>query len=273
MSLGGLIATGQAVVAASQYSSGFSLDEFPPDGLLGMGFISISETGRAPVFQNLILQGQTTEPVFGFTLLDNGGELVLGGTDTNAFSGSLTIAPLLVTNPPAFWEISVTSVNVGNRHAVTAAHDAILDTGTTLLIVDPQSALQIYEQIPGAEDASSVLGPGFFVVPCDDVPNNVGFTIAGTTFTLSADTFNFGELEEGSNACVGGVVGDNEGETVLFKPSLHLSNPIIVDFWILGDVFMRNLYTRPYLPLPLSDADYKSRLIPQNLISPTYRLA
>ena len=212
MSLGGLTAPNQAVVAASRYSTGFNIDEFPPDGLLGLAFISISETGRSPVFETLVLANQTTQPVFGFTLLDNGGELVLGGTDTSAFRGALTFAPLTFTNPPAFWEIVVSSVAVGRKSAVATAQDAIVDTGTTLLIVDPASARAIYAQIPGAEDASSVIGEGFFVIPCNDIPTDVTFTIAGKAVTLSADSLNFGELEEGSNACVGGIMGANEGE-------------------------------------------------------------
>ncbi|KIP07932.1 hypothetical protein PHLGIDRAFT_40471, partial [Phlebiopsis gigantea 11061_1 CR5-6] len=77
--------------------------------------------------------------------------------------------------------------------------------------------------------ASNVVGEGFFVIPCNAIPTDVTFTIAGKAFTLSSDSLNFGELEEGSNACVGGIVGANEGE--------------ILGFWVLGDVFLRNVYT------------------------------
>lgn len=225
VSLGGLVATGQAVVAATQYSTGFEIDEFPPDGLLGMAFESIAQTGSPPVFQTLVSEGKPTSSVFGFTLLDDGGELFLGGTDTTAFTGSLTFAPLIVTNPPAFWEIDTSSVSVGTRRVVTRAQDSIVDTGTTLLIVDPNSATAIHNAIPGARNAARTLGQGFFTIPCNEIPSNVAFTIAGTSFTLSPDTLNFGEVSAGSNQCVSGIVGANEG------------------FWILGDVFLRNLYT------------------------------
>lgn len=214
VAFGPLVATQQTVVAASQYSNGFSTDNFPPDGLLGLAFISVSETGRSPVFETLVLNNQTTQPVFGVTLLDNGGELVLGGTDTSAFSGALTFAPLTETNPPAFWEIVVSSASVGSRAVVTAPQDAIVDTGTTLLIVDPASANAIYAAIPGARSAANLVGPGFFTIPCNAVPSNVGFTIAGRTFTLSADTLNFGLLEEGTNLCLGGIMGATEGKSI-----------------------------------------------------------
>ena len=221
VSLGGLVATGQAVVAATEYSTGFALDEFPPDGLLGMAFESIAQTGSPPVFQTLVDQDKTTASVFGFTLLDNGGELFLGGTDTTAFTGSLAFADLIVTDPPAFWEIDTQSVSVGTKRVVTRAQDSIVDTGTTLLIVDPTSAREIYADIPGSRNAANEIGEGFFTVPCNEIPTDVTFEVAGKSFALSADTFNFGQLEEGSSQCVGGIVGDNEGTTVLLLLLLH----------------------------------------------------
>ncbi|THH07178.1 hypothetical protein EW145_g3565 [Phellinidium pouzarii] len=224
VSIAGLTATGQAVVAASQYSSGFALDVSPPDGLMGMAFQSISNSDSSPVFQTFVTQGQTTSSVFGFTLLDSGGELFLGGTDTTAFTGSLAFAPLITT--PAFWEISISGASVGNRKVVSSTIDAIVDTGTTLLIGDTKNVKAIYNAISGSKDASNTVGEGFFTVPCDAIPSNVAINVAGKSFTLSADTFNFGQVSAGSNECVGGLAADDsEG------------------FWILGDVFLRNLYT------------------------------
>lgn len=210
--MAGLTATGQAVVAASQYSSGFDLADFPPDGLMGMAFQSIANTGDSPVIMSLISQGKTTDSVYGVTLLDNGGELFIGGTDTTAFTGSLTNAPLITT--PAFWEISVEGASVGNTKVVTRAQDAIVDTGTTLLIVDNNSANEIFAKVPGAASAARTVGEGFFTIPCNEVPSDISIEIAGKSFTLSADTINFGQLEAGSNDCVAGIMGDSsEGKT------------------------------------------------------------
>lgn len=207
VTLAGLTATGQAVVAASQYSSGFALDVSPPDGLLGMAFQSIANTGDSPVAMTLISQGKTTDSVYGFTLLDDGGELFLGGTDTTAFSGSLTNAKLITT--PAFWEISVEGASVGSSKVVTQAQDAIVDTGTTLLIVDNTSANNIFAKIPGAASASRTVGEGFFTIPCNNIPDDVSIEISGTSFTLSPDTLNFGQVSEGSSDCVAGIMGDS----------------------------------------------------------------
>ncbi|KAL5507783.1 hypothetical protein ACEPAH_5401 [Sanghuangporus vaninii] len=223
VSIAGLTATDQAVVAATQYSDGFALAVSPPDGLMGMAFQAISNSNSAPVFETLVAQGQASAPVFGFTLLDSGGELFLGGTDASAFTGALAFAPLITA--PAFWEIAAQRVAVGARAVVAQAQDAIADTGTTLFIVDTASARAIYAAIPGSADASRTLGEGFFTIPCDAVPGDVSVTLGGTAFTLSPDTLNFGQVSARSSECVGGIVGDDFG------------------MWILGDVFLRNVYT------------------------------
>ena len=79
---------------SSRYSAGFALDEFPPDGLLGMGFEQISVFGESPVFQTLVAQGKTTASTFGVKLATSGSELFLGGADTSKFTGTLTQVPL-----------------------------------------------------------------------------------------------------------------------------------------------------------------------------------
>lgn len=224
VTIAGLTATGQRVGAASVYSAGFSLAESPPDGLMGMAFQAISDFNAPPVFQTFVSQGQTTSPIFGFTLLDNGGELFLGGTDTSKFTGSLTFSSLITS--PAFWEISLQGATVGTKSIFTRAVDAIVDTGTTLIIGDTTNVKAIYAAIPGSKDASATVGDGFFTVPCNSIPSNVALTLGGKKFTISADSFNFGQVSAGSADCVGGIVADDsEG------------------FWILGDVFLRNVYT------------------------------
>lgn len=229
VNLGGLIVKKQAVVAASTYNAQLGIQAFPPDGLLGLAFPSIAQTGMDPVFQTLVKQGTVTKPEFGFTFLDNGGELFLGGSDTSHQAGSLRFTPVSVTNPPAFWQINAGDVLVGAKHVVPGPNAAIVDTGTTLIIVDDATAAKIYGAIPGAKNASATVGPGFFTFPCDQVPNNVAFELAGYPFTLSQETINFGQVAAGSPDCAGGIMGGGSS-----------------DFWILGDVLLRNLYTREY---------------------------
>jgi len=80
----------QTIGAATQYSTGFESGQFPADGLMGMGFQSISVYNASPPVQNLKSQGVLTEPMFGFKLATSGSELFLGGVnpayDINKFT-------------------------------------------------------------------------------------------------------------------------------------------------------------------------------------------
>ena len=82
------------------------------DGILGMGYPTISVDGVTPVFYNMISEGLVDSPVFGFYLdrfvhttptkpslthtthrdeeSNVGGELLLGGTDPSHFQGNLS---------------------------------------------------------------------------------------------------------------------------------------------------------------------------------------
>ena len=74
-----------------------AVNNFPPDGLLGMGFKFISSYGENSVFENLVEQGQTDAPVFSFKLASSGSsELFLGGANDALYTGSFTYTP--VTN-------------------------------------------------------------------------------------------------------------------------------------------------------------------------------
>ncbi|THH12232.1 hypothetical protein EW145_g105 [Phellinidium pouzarii] len=223
VTLGGLTATKQRVGAAIEYSSGFESSEFPPDGLLGMGFQSISDYNSPPVFQTLVSQGKTSSSEFGFTMLTSGSELYIGGIDTSKFLGSLTYTPV---TQEGYWQIKLGGASVGSKSVFSGSVDAIVDTGTTLLIGDSVSVKKIYERIPGSEDASSTVGDGFYTVPCNAVPSNIAMELGEKKFSISASTFNLGAVSSGSNDCVGGIIADDS-----------------VGFWILGDVFLSNVYT------------------------------
>lgn len=214
LSIAGLVAMNQSLVVASHYSAQLAKSNFPSDGILGLAFEALSENVRPPVFQSLVEQGQTDRPVFGVTLLDGGGELFLGGTDTTAFDGPLTFADLVVKDPPGFWEISVDAVKVGNATVVSQPHNAIVDTGAPLFLVDMDTVNTIYGAIEGSLVATALAGPGTWTVPCDNVPTDISIVIGGKAFALSPETINTGPLRKGSNRCLGGIVGQAQNRTL-----------------------------------------------------------
>jgi cathepsin D len=221
--IAGLTATGQTLGAATKYSTGFGSSQFPADGLMGMGFQSISEYNAPPVFQSLVAAGQTSDPVFAMKLTANGSELTLGGLAQELFTGEVTYTPV---TQEGYWQINFDALNVKGKPVVSQT-SAIVDSGTTLVIGDTQSVDAFYAQIPGAQSASQTIGDGFYTLPCSATIPEVSFTIAGKDFPMT-DSLNFGPIQEGSTECVGSIIADaNIGS----------------QFWILGDAFMTNYYT------------------------------
>ncbi|MGK3743648.1 MAG: hypothetical protein ACI90V_010507, partial [Bacillariaceae sp.] len=110
----------------------YSLGKF--DGILGLGFSSISIGGRPTVFENAIKQGKVDQPIFAFYLGDNEpGELTFGGYDSSKFEGELTYVKL---EAATYWEITLDGIACGD-YKKEASDDnkikAIVDSGTSLI--------------------------------------------------------------------------------------------------------------------------------------------
>ncbi|KAH8986111.1 acid protease [Lactarius akahatsu] len=216
VTLAGFNATRQRLGVATTYSSGFQSDQFPADGLLGMGYESLSSYGASPVFQSLVSQGQVSTPVFSFYFAESGSELYIGGTNQALYTGPFTYMPVTTRG---YWEGLFDSISV-NGKTVFGRERAIIDTGTTQVIGDARSVQAIYDQIPGSKDA----GDGTWTI-LRNFNTPISITFRGKAFEISPSTFNLG-IASGSSDCVGGF-GALDG----------------LEFWIVGDVFLQNVYT------------------------------
>ncbi|KAG0706899.1 aspartic peptidase domain-containing protein [Suillus ampliporus] len=223
--IGGYKAEGQTLGAAIAYSSDFSSENFVPDGLVGFAFESISEYPAPPLFQTLVQSGELQEAVFGVKLSATPGasELYVGGTNTTLYQQD-TLMYIPVTKA-GYWQVTLdqvsrAGVSVGNLSAAS-----IIDTGTTLILTDPDTAASYFAAIPGVQsenDGSEVL----YSIPCDIIDDYAPtLTFGGYPFTVSGETFNLGPIEVGSSDCLAGVAGAD------------------VDFWVVGDVFLQNVYS------------------------------
>ena len=87
---------GQVLGAANNL--GFDPMSFPPDGIFGLAFPSISELENrmTVVFQTFINQGQVDEPVFGYQIASEGtSELFLGGVNDALYTGDFTYSDVV----------------------------------------------------------------------------------------------------------------------------------------------------------------------------------
>ncbi|KAH7912655.1 aspartic peptidase domain-containing protein [Hygrophoropsis aurantiaca] len=218
VTIAGLIAKPQTLGVAYQYSPGFQISRFPADGLMGMAFESLSVYGAPPVFQNLISMGQINNPVFGVKLADDGSELYLGGVNRQLYKGEFTYVNV---DQAAYWQVPMDAVTVSGQD-VTGSVQTIIDTGTTLIVADDYTVEQFYNHIAGGQP----FGQGFYSVPCNGIPT-IGLVFGGTSFAISPETFKFATDPNDSTRCIGGLVSMEQD----------------LGFWIIGDVFLRNVYT------------------------------
>jgi len=197
------------------------------DGILGMGFQTISVDNIITPFQQLWNQQLIQENLFAFYLstdITKLSELTLGGTDPNHYTGSISWVPLTHTT---YWETNLVYVRMGtNTTNLASTTKCILDTGTSTLAGPVSDVKQIADMI----GATAVIPGEEYVIPCEKgrslPPLNIG--IGNYVFTINGPDYLI--QEEGDPLCVLGILG------------LDIPPPT-GPLWIMGDVFIRQYYT------------------------------
>ena len=75
---------------ATSYSTGFTYPGWQPDGLLGLGFPSLSGYETTPLLSNLVAQGVLPSNSFGLSPT----ELYIGGANSQLYQGDFTYVPV-----------------------------------------------------------------------------------------------------------------------------------------------------------------------------------
>jgi len=191
------------------------------DGILGLAFPILSVNKVPTMFECMVQQGLVDKAEFSFYLgKESGekGELLLGGTDSDYYTGDFTYVPL---KAETYWEITMDSLKIGDS-TYGEGNNAIVDSGTSLL-TGPSDAVKAIAEAIGAKP----LIAGEYVVSCDatDLPD-LSFTLNGQVYTLTSKDY----LIPDGDMCLLGMMG-------LDVP--RPNGPL----WILGDLFMRKYYT------------------------------
>jgi hypothetical protein len=225
VTIGDVVVKGATFAEVSTVSFGplniaFAMGKF--DGILGLGFKSISEYQLPTAFEMMIDQKLIAEPVFGFYLQGDAskdGELSFGGVDTEKFDGELAYVPLI---NETYWQVSLDSLSYDGA-SVSTGVKAIIDSGTSLL-AGPKDKVAAIAQKAGA---TSVMGKEY-VVNCtkiDSLPT-LEVTLGGQKFTMEGKDY----VLQVSGQCLFAFMG------IDLPPQLG-------EMWIMGDVFMRKYYT------------------------------
>lgn len=208
------------------------------DGILGMGFDTISVDHVATPFQNMIKQKLVSSAVFSFYLnrdqtASPGGEIIFGGVDKEKFNEPITYTDV---TSPGYWQFKMDGVRMAgekepflfNNATVSACENgcqAIADTGTSLIAGPKAEVLKLNEAI-----GAIPLPGGEYILPSCDTSKlpDIVFKIAGKDFPLKPDQYVLKVSQGGKPICLSGLFG------------MDIPNHPL---WILGDVFIGPYYT------------------------------
>ncbi|XP_062263775.1 napsin-A [Platichthys flesus] len=229
VSLAGLSVPGQQFAEATkQPGITFAVARF--DGVLGMGYPSISVDKVKPVFDSAMAAKLLPQNIFSFYISRDataavGGELILGGTDPQYYTGDLHYVNV---TRKAYWQIKMDGVEVGTQLTLCKTGcQAIVDTGTSL-IVGPRQEVRALHRAIGALP----LIMGEYLIDCKKIPSLpvVSFNIGGKMFNLTGEDYIMKESQKGSSICLSGFM------------AMDIPPPA-GPLWILGDVFIGKYYT------------------------------
>ncbi|KAI3370112.1 hypothetical protein L3Q82_024901 [Scortum barcoo] len=197
-------------------SEAVSVDSVPWDGILGLAFPGDGLKGGTPLFYSMWNQGKIPQNMFSMYLSSSieDSMLILGGTDSSYYNGSMNWIPLFrATN---FWNIYIQSITInGNTVACSAGCEALVDSGTSVITGSSNDINNINGWL-GA--ISNPYGAGSVSCTNMELLPDVVFNINGYSFALPPSAY----ITKSASGCTTG-----------FAPGS----------WILGEVFMRQFYT------------------------------
>ncbi|KAI8081404.1 rhizopuspepsinogen precursor [Halteromyces radiatus] len=221
ITIGGLTIKNQRFGMVTEESAAFS--KSPDDGLLGLAFNSLSVLNdtKTPL-DNMISQGLISKPVFGVYLgslrKEGGGEYVFGGYNQSKISGPLINVNVDVKS--GGYGVKLKNLNIGNTTIPGSSAEYLVDTGSTLLILDKSTAAIV------AKAYGTVLNNDgqTYNISCDpaSVPS-LSLTIDGFTAMIPSEDV---------------IYANDHGRCVAGFTLGSSSN-----YGILGDLFLRNVYT------------------------------
>ncbi|KIW98079.1 uncharacterized protein Z519_01663 [Cladophialophora bantiana CBS 173.52] len=224
--IGGATVPAQAIGLPDTVADSFVTDS-ASNGLVGLAFSqlnTIQPTQQKTFFDNVL--PDLTLPVFTAQLKSGEvGSYEFGNIDTSAFTGQLSTTPVDSSN--GFWEVDSTTAAVQGQTVNIANGRAILDTGTSLMLVQDEMLVAYWSTVQGAQLSQDA---GGIIFPCNTQLPDLQVAIGDNYMaTVQGDGMNFANVgtdtQTGEEFCFGGLQS-NQG----------------LPFAIYGDVFFKSQF-------------------------------
>ncbi|KAI7816216.1 aspartic peptidase domain-containing protein [Gamsiella multidivaricata] len=151
----------------------------------------------------------------------SGGAVIFGGVDTTKYVGNFTWSPITDKNA---WKIRLDAVSIAGKD-LGLSGEALIDSGTSLIVVPSKAASIFHEHIPGAIEAPQV----GWILPCNTSAGDLNFTISGQQFRVPAE-----ELV---------VLFRIPGYAEYCKSAIDVAGSATETDWVLGASFLKNVYS------------------------------
>lgn len=229
INMGGFTLKAHTFGVTIQESQDFAQSPF--DGIMGLAFNQLSQQKVTTPFDDLATQGQIKQKLFGVHLSRNAdgtndGEITFGSTDATKFTGNIAFANVLSGaaataggGEAGLWQVNMDGASVDGTNVV-GGRQAIIDTGTTLVLAPPADATAIHAPIQGAQTD----GQGGFTVPCGTT-NNIALAFGGQSFSIDPRDWVLSPTDATNTTCTSGISGQ----------SVTGGNQ-----WLVGDVFLKS---------------------------------
>lgn len=210
VTLGNMNFTNQAVEAAQSASDAFVAASY--DGMLGLAFDTLNTV--KPKQQRTLfnsIASQLPKPLFTSLLKHSApGSYDFGYVDTSKYTGAITYANVSTAN--GWWQFTSQGYSIGSGAAVSQAVSAVVDTGTTLMVMPSNIVNAYYAKVAGAGYSSAY---GAWVYPCASSMPNFNLIVNGAAQTIPGNLMTYGPIDYNGN-CYGGLqANDNIGVAIL----------------------------------------------------------
>ncbi|KAL9605202.1 MAG: hypothetical protein Q9179_001596 [Wetmoreana sp. 5 TL-2023] len=208
---------------ASTTSEDFSA--YPMDGILGLGPQG-SKLMDFPTAMDVIQDAKILSSNFvGVNLQRSSdgstdGELSFGALDTTKYQGELSYTKTV--DGASMWEIPIDDFTVNGNSCGLTGKTAIVDTGTSFMLLPPADAKELHSQLPDSQEDGET-----FNIPCASEAT-IQLTFSGKAYDILPVDYIGDPIKEGSSTCTSNIIG---------------RKPFGADQWLVGDVFLKNVYS------------------------------